>query len=234
MSSPELVFLINRLEQSMTNPRTDGLILLASLPGIVSRDAGTVFRPALTSSVFITISQDVISSTRLMVSRFSSFNFHMTNPCVGVALGFGSLCCILKFVSRGKGSEVSNGKTEADIGCSVEKMLSINEWEMVVTRVGIVVEGYMFEADIIMSRSITPDDRGRVRLMLKSPAKLGSFLCLSRDRIFGLSFPRTKRQIPPVNGVLLQVIFSYAKVNSQASSIHCRSVKELGRINRYY
>ena len=109
--------------------------------------------------------------------RFSSIIIHVTNPSIGLAFVLESVCSISKFVRKGKLSEVSDSKIEADNGCSVKKMLSINEWELVDTRVGIVVKGYMFKADIIVSRSIALYDRGRVRLMLKSLIKMASFPC---------------------------------------------------------
>ena len=44
-------------------------------------------------------------------------------------------------------------------GWSVEKIMYINEWEVVTTHVGIVIDGYMYETDNILSRSIAPDYR---------------------------------------------------------------------------
>ena len=49
---------------------------------------------------------------------------------------------------------MSDSQTKANSGCRVEKMLLINEWELVVTRVNIVFEGYIFEVDVILSRFI--------------------------------------------------------------------------------
>ena len=67
---------------------------------------------------------------------------------------------------------------------------------MVVTRVGIVVEGYMFEADIILSRSITPDDRGRVRMMLKVSINMASFPCLFRRSDIWHKFSKSEETDP--------------------------------------
>jgi hypothetical protein len=67
-----------------------------------------------------------------------------------------------------------------------KKILSINECEVAVTWVGIVVKGYIFEADIVLSKSAEPEDRGRARLMWMFPIKIASFLCFSRIPVIWL------------------------------------------------